>query len=150
MKSEGAVRHKLKECLFRHRQRYLKALTQRTPENCKFNSVMVPEIGTPHHICRIGKKSVCDARFGGLQKALNCKFWEITRNKAQIKAEFHSLISSRLGVLAQMFPDVAALLWVLGESGIPDDFETDVSDEQPTTDGKGQDKSTRENHPLDD
>jgi hypothetical protein len=43
-----------------------------------------------------------------------CKWWEALRTKEEIKSEFRTLMASgNRGKIASLYPDVAALMWVL-------------------------------------
>jgi hypothetical protein len=61
-----------------------------------------------------------------------CLWWEPLKSKEEIKAEFRSLMSSgNRGKIASLYPDVAALMWVLDRTDIADTM-TDVELEVDT------------------
>jgi hypothetical protein len=132
MRSEGAVRHQLKQVLFRHLQKELRANFRQIPVSCRFNRQSLLE-GTIQHGVSVGvcyfevdgkpRKVVCDARLpGGSEQARNCPLWSPHRDKETVKQEFRDLMASGdYGMIAAKYPDVTALMWVLGVS-IPEDL----------------------------
>jgi hypothetical protein len=138
MRNEGEIRQKLKQVLFRHRSRLLKANFKKLPETCDHNAVI--DLGDQVHIrmcvypVEDGPRAVlCDERLAGLKQARKCDLWEPVRTKDEIKTEFQEMFkdTSDLGPVAAEYPDAAALLWVLGEGVIPE--EVPEEPEEPPT-----------------
>jgi len=132
MRSEGAIRHQLKQVLFRHLQRELRANFRQAPTTCRLNRRCLVEgnsqFGVSIGVCYAEvdgrpRKVVCDARLsGGAEQARTCGLWVPLRDKDDIKREFRALMASGdYGVIAAKYPDVTALMWVLGVS-VPDDL----------------------------
>ena len=131
MKTEGEIRQKLKQVLFRYRKKRLETLLSPYPDNCMHNSEMEPRdrhdeapnvqvcfyttLGVPRGV-------VCDVRYDNGQRAKDCPLFEPRVDKEQINAEFQELLESgSMGEIAQNFPDAAALMWVLDDSEAPSD-----------------------------
>jgi hypothetical protein len=63
------------------------------------------------------KGVVCDEAHGGLGKASNCPFFKERHTKEEITAKFEvSLEGATFVEVAEKYPDMAALMWVLTES----------------------------------
>jgi hypothetical protein len=124
MKTEGQVRQQLKQVLFRHLQRKLKGIFRKIPETCVHNETM-------GKVCFCGLNSfdqksivVCDSSVTGcIEKAKSCPAWKARRTKIEIKEEFRTLVAGNFGRIAIEYPDVAALLWVLGSEGLEHDLD---------------------------
>ena len=117
MRSEREVKAQLKQIRFRHLQELIRKNFHRLPENCVHNA---PANLDKEAICWcildkakvVGR--VCDKRtWGGAEQAENCPYWDTRQTKEQIKADFQELQDAPLGKLASVYPDIAALLWVL-------------------------------------
>ena len=131
MKSEGAVRRKLQQVLFRYLKQRLALNFQKLPQTCGFNgkptSIRLPRM------CLYGANfpgswqgKVCDVDVeGGVEQARGCPYWKPRRSKEEIKAEFNASMSRNRAVVAAEYPDAAALLWVLDEETAPGDFDTE-------------------------
>lgn len=118
MRSEGQVRHKLKQVLFRHLQKKLRLAFRRRPDLCLYNQTLESgqiQVAVCGHPERGGL--LCDGRFQeGADRARECPLWEPRRGKEEVKAEFRDLVESQdRGAIAAEYPDVAAILWVLDE-----------------------------------
>lgn len=126
------VRQQLKQVLFRHLQKQLRANFRKAPDTCRFNrdftikgagkvfGCVVPA-HSPSHV-------LCDERVRACEEqARQCPLWEPRRKKEQIKTEFRELVmSGDRGQLAARYPDVTALLWVLGHLDQPIDLAPDL------------------------
>jgi len=126
MRTEGQVRQQLKQVLFRHLQKKLKSAFKHVPESCIHNETMgkigfcgLQSVGQRYFI-------VCDSTVVGcLDKAKGCPFWKSRGTKTELKAEFRALVEGDKGRLAIEHPDVAALLWVIGNSeGLAHDLDS--------------------------
>jgi len=132
MKTEGQIRQQLKQVVFRHLQRRMKAAFRRIPASCVNNEVS-GKIG----ICGLLSKDlvvVCDADVeGGAERAKACPHWKPRKTRAEMKDEFRELVKSGdKGRIAAQYPDVAALLWVLdGFEGIAGDLDDAVDGRPP-------------------
>lgn len=118
MRSQGQVRHKLKQVLFRHLQKKLRLALRRRPDTCAYNKVVGGDsIQVFACDCPESSGKLCDARLPvSLEQALTCPWWQSSKSKEELKAEFKQLIESPdRGAVAAEYPDVAALLWVLDE-----------------------------------
>lgn len=146
MKTEGQVRQKLKQVVFRHRKEHVKRGLATRPENCEHNgTVHLPlhlSNRTSLRVCRFVDDEgtwlnrVCDASMGGVEQAQGCPHFSCRHTPASLKADFGRQIGLdgtgvEIGYIAKMFPDVAALMWVLGPAaGVGRE-----SSEEPADDG---------------
>ncbi len=134
MKSEGAIRRQLKQVLYRHLQRRLRANFKKAPHTCSHNHEVELERGTVR-ICRYTDDRtdggrVCDVQVDGGARSRDCPFWMPLKSKEDIKVAFRAVLST--GVRSQIatdFPDAAALMWVLDET--PNLEEDEPEDEEP-------------------
>ena len=146
MKTEGAIRHKLKQVRFRYLKQCIEAALERRPENCTHNGATegVPASDTVR-VCFAqidvpGRKVVlCDERFGGCARAEACPSFTSRHDKANVKEEFYAELEwMSFPEIAYNYPDMAALLWVIADEGLevppPDPHEFDLSD-QPVGSG---------------
>lgn len=136
MRTEGQIRHQLKQVTYRHLQRRLRDNFRSYPEGCA-NNVATPlgegegsfvglcgalrSDGTPRNI-------PCDSRIAGCSEmARECPLFVPLLTKEQIKDEFKALVQSEdRGLIAAQYPDIAALLWVLDSlGGLPTVAEID-------------------------
>lgn len=123
MKTEGQIRHKLKQALFRHMKKRVSASQSRTPSNCLHNQR--PQQRTPSgnwiphpspsfclhpdflgHLCDEGHPE--EGRCWE-----NCGRWEPRRSKEEVKRDFTEFAKRPREEIAGAMPDVAAYLWVL-------------------------------------
>lgn len=116
MRHEPSVQHKLKQVLYRHLQKHLRANFRRVPQSCRYNR----EVGdSAVGVCIYQAEGrprgmLCDARYEGIAVAKSCSWFEPRHSAEEIKAEFRSIFEEpHRGLLGVAFPDVAALLWVL-------------------------------------
>ena len=129
MKSGGAIHHKLKQVQFRHLKRLLDTELRPAPCNCKFNGAFRhPNSPEPVGVCLYGAQEastwggvVCDEKWGGVEQAKECPYFTACRDRDDIKAEFKAFLKSDIAEIAVVYPDVAALQWVLGEDVAFDD-----------------------------
>ena len=124
MRSEGQVRHQLKQVIYRHRQYLLRENFRKLPERCRHN-VEAQKQTFPIRICGYPTETrpkfyVCDPRLDWcVEQARVCRWWEACKTREEIKNEFQRLITSPdRGPLAAAFPDIAALMWVLDNSAV--------------------------------
>lgn len=128
MKREGQVRHKLKQVIFRHRKKFVEKGLSRRPENCAHNGVVRLPLHTGNRakirVCRFVKETgdwnnrVCDSSMAGDKQAVECPHFECKNTPESLKEEFSVKLglngeAIEPGVLAQEYPDVIALMWVL-------------------------------------
>ena len=149
MKTDKDIQKKLVQVRYRHLKKALRTGLSRKPENCLYNAKLgkgskpdSPRVG----VCMFkvdsgsGPKGVCDECFGGQNRAADCSDFEPRQDASDIRKDFESFLgSASKGEIAFHYPDIAALLWALGEhpaldTVIPDDdpieFGTD-SEEHP-------------------
>lgn len=121
MKTDGQVRHKLQQVTFRHLQRTVRTALSCRPENCIHNG----SVGLPTgevRFCNLlqaadGSNLPCDEAFGGLLQAARCPKFSLKNTKERVQEEFTEFLkTSDVATIAAEYPDVAALLWALGES----------------------------------
>lgn len=126
MKTRGQIEQQLKQVIYRHLQKRLRANFKQTPQTCRHNQVL--DLGGNGTLAGVGvccftedgipRGVVCDTRADDGARARDCIIWEEARSKADVKAEFQAVLDSgNPGIIAAQFPDVAALLWVLEEPG---------------------------------
>lgn len=125
MKTDGQVRHKLKQVLYRHLKLRLENNFKKRPETCKHNGTILYGTDGPltapkfcAHASQLGL--VCDVAHGGLEKARSCPHWTPNQTKEEVKQEFYGLLTEPKHVLASEMPDAVALMWVLDEEEISD------------------------------
>jgi len=124
MRSEGQIRHQLRQVTFRHLQKRLRENFRQRPDNCNFNQGFMDQ-GHLRSVCGYQEDGEprlipCDARQPGcLEMARTCPLWQPLRTKEDIKQEFLHLLQGDRGLLAAKYPDIAALMWVLDSSGEP-------------------------------
>lgn len=136
MKTEGQIRHKLKQVLFRHLKRRLAEGLAPVPENCLYNRQPsrwvegrfgvwgpkpIPEAGP--RICIHAEQAgvICDQAHDFTHDYARCPFFTPAKSKDQLKAEFVALARSSRDRVAETMPDAAALMWALDqESGVPE------------------------------
>lgn len=135
MKSESQIRQKVKQVVFRHRKKFVEKSLKRHPCNCKHNEevkLKTPSSGL-HIIRRCSHKEqntlVCDRNLGGLELAQKCPYFEHKHTAEALKRQFAARLGLdgspiSLGDLARDFPDVVALMWVLGSQKNEKDPET--------------------------
>lgn len=136
MRSEGNVRHKLKQVSYRHLQRLLRENFRQKPQRCAHNSLVILDESSTVGLCGVlsvdgvPRHLPCDSRIPGCDDmAQGCSMFKPLKTKAEIKDEFQVLLSSSdRGEIASEYPDIAALLWVLDSEGISMDEVSDGED----------------------
>lgn len=124
MKTPREIRHKIKQARYRHLKRAIRKGLSRKPCNCFFNRSVRPPNQPNLGVCMKGaqdlstwKGVVCDEAHGGLGKASDCPFFKERRTKEEITAKFEDFLEGATFVeVAERYPDMAALMWVLKES----------------------------------
>jgi len=132
VRTEGQVRHKLKQVQFRHLKKALRDSLSQRPECCVNNAIL----NTPNgdiRFCRLaagdGSFVTCDEAHGGLVKAAGCPDFDCGNTREGVKEDFKRfLITSTIAEIAIRYPDISALMWVLGESHLED-----LEESEPTT-----------------
>jgi len=114
MRPEGQVRQQLKQIIYRHRQHLLRCNFKHQPDSCihsKKAALGQEQVG----MCSLRVCVICDQRMGNcLELAKACPLWEPRKTKKEIKEDFDRLVTSTdRGQIAALFPDIAALMWVL-------------------------------------
>ena len=137
MKSEGKIKHKLKQVKHRITRKEVRRNTSKKPCNCKNSGVVRGHASEPlFHVCLMDSDKpdewegmICDGSVPN-----TCPFFKPRKSKKEIEAEVEQVLNSGdMGMIASKFPDIAALLWVL--AGVePEDIEEDNSDDEPNTD----------------
>lgn len=119
MKSESAVKSKLRQTLYRHRKRELQRSLQILPSNCIHNVQMQGQEGISIGVCGYGRttdqwnQKICDGRHGGQAVAGQCPYFQ-TQDLGIFKEQFKELLrTASPGEIALKYPDVMALKWVL-------------------------------------
>jgi hypothetical protein len=119
--SAGSIRHKFKQAAFRHLKVRLATELSDRPSNCAHHSVRYMPSGTLAGLCRCSEMSdddwpgVCDDRLTPEQPE-KCGHFVSSRTKDEIKDDFREFIATaQLYEIASKYPDLAPLLWVLGD-----------------------------------
>jgi hypothetical protein len=138
VKTEGAIRHKLKQVRFRYLKQCIEAALERRPENCAHNGATEGMVASDTvRVCFAqidvpGRKVVlCDERFGGCARAEACPSFTPRHVKADLKEGFYAELEGlSFPEIAYNYPDMAALLWVIADEGLevptPDPHEFDL------------------------
>lgn len=124
MKSEGQIKQKIKQRIYRHRKNYVEQGMAQKPANCQNNRV----VRLPQHtgnratirVCAI-KDKVCDSTMAGDPQAESCPDFEHCRTAEDLKNEFKERLGLdggdvNLNVITRDYPDVALLMWVLDDN----------------------------------
>lgn len=129
MKTEGKVKQKVKQVVFRHRKNFVVQGLARRPGNCRHNrTVHLPvhmanraTLGVCGYCHEEGESLdvVCDSTMGGDTQAADCPYFSPAKTAKELKEEFNAKLgldgtAVRIGYIAKEYPDVAALMWVLG------------------------------------
>lgn len=119
MKSESAVKSKLRQTLYRHRKKELQGSLRIIPSNCVHNVQMVGQEGVSIGVCGHGRTTdqwnqrICDGRHGGQVVASQCPYFQ-TQDPELLKEQFKEFLrGASPGEIALRYPDVMALKWVL-------------------------------------
>ena len=126
MKSEGAIRHKIKQVRFRYLKRSIEDGLDRRPHNCRHNAMLDGAGEAAVRLClaqvdtQAPTVTVCDERHGGCDRAAACPLFAPTHTKDDLKSNFYrDLEAMSFPEIAYNYPDMAALLWVLADEGVP-------------------------------
>jgi len=125
MKTEGEIRQKLKQVIFRHLKARLRSNFKPSPGSCIHN-VLVSlrnggEVGVCHYTDPSGipRGVVCDEQVDEGVRAQECPLWVPSRTKSEVREDFQELLgSSDRGKIAAEYPDIAALIWVLQDEAL--------------------------------
>ena len=147
IRSPSQIRHQLKQVLFRYLQRELRDNFKESPEACYHNH-LTPIAGSVEKIgvCRYEgivkegtpRGKACDSRIGGcINMARACRFREPIRTKLEIREAFRTLMDSHdRGKIAAVYPDVAALMWVLDGVDVTEEVLLAEAEANPDQDQK--------------
>jgi len=128
MRTEGQVRHKLKQVFYRHLSKRLAEGLAEVPENCMYNRRpsthprMTPLEDLPR-VCIHAEQAgaICDRNHESSADYASCPFFVPVKSKEVLKREFVELARKKRDIVAEMMPDAAALMWVLEmEGGVPE------------------------------
>lgn len=129
MKSEGQIKQKLKQVIYRHRKNHVERGMARRPGNCAYNHAVRLPVHTGNraviHVCgycpdgSTPNAVVCDSSMAGDRQAQECPYFHNRTTAEGLKDEFKSKLgldgsAVNIGVIARDYPDVAALMWALG------------------------------------
>lgn len=120
MQLESKIRHRLKLLRLRYLEKAIRKVISRRPENCLYNNLTDTGSPIPVRICTNPNPgfcgAVCDESYGGANIAARCNQFDSRISAETAKAEFHRfLLEASTEELAQRYPDIMALLWVLGD-----------------------------------
>jgi hypothetical protein len=119
MKSEGAIRQKLKQVRFRYAKRELDASLTRTSSTCEHNVLLeVPGVGSVG-ACRLEAGVVCDAA-RDIDLAQDCTTYACRYSKEVLKETLSVALDAPIPEVAAKYPDAAALMWVLTDENPTD------------------------------
>jgi len=146
VKTEGQIKQKVKQVVYRHRKAFIRHGLARHPGNCTYNERVTLPIHMSNratlHICGYCSDGenpnniVCDASMGGDRQAADCPYFEARRSAEDLKEQFNEDLGidggspKEIGYIAKEYPDVAALLWVMGPGKGTNADEPD-GEEQP-------------------
>lgn len=134
MQTQSKIKQQLKQVVYRHLQRKLRALFKQNPTSCRHNRVVSLEGHSHVRLCGvlsptgIPRNVPCDDRIPGCyDMARECPLWDPMQDKRDVKAEYHNLIRSNdRGRIAAEYPDIAALMWVLDDTAdVPSESDID-------------------------
>lgn len=116
MKTEAQIKHKLSQVRFRHLKREVRTGLSRRPENCRHNGRINLPVYGPSGICLLktegAERVLCDEILE--DRAPSCDAFECLHSKGSLKKRFDDFLkSSDRAHIAEQYPDMAALLWVL-------------------------------------
>jgi len=126
MKTEKSIQHKIKQVKYRVIKKAIRNGLSKKPCNCKNSGLVRGSASDPlFYVCLLDadkpqewEGTICD------QSVPNtCPFFENNKTKEQIESEIEQMLSSGdMGAIASIYPDIAALLWVL--AGTDEDEDT--------------------------
>jgi hypothetical protein len=118
MRREGEIQQKLKQVIYRHRQKLLQENFKKAPQTCIHNGV---DLDVRLHLCRHPSQTMrvyCDPMaLSCVELAKECQLWQPKSTKEEIKAKFGELMGQKTSTIAAEYPDIAALKWTLQETG---------------------------------
>jgi len=145
MKSEGKVRRKLQQVIWRHQSKVLKDNFRRVPCRCKHNDRVASVSGKEVGVCRFTPPEgvkwsvvVCDDDMPEcLSTAKGCPHLESRLTKDEAKGQFvlhmQDLLNrardGEMGPLVAEYPDVGSLLWVLYDGPVASEAVASVDEE---------------------
>lgn len=133
MRTEGQVRRKLRQVIFRHLQKEMRANLRKRPQNCvhnkEVNGLRLCMYGTETKECSVWP-TLCDVDHGGVERAKNCDVFQPKVSKEDIKEEMERVLRKPREEVAKLFPAVGALMWVLDENP----YTGEVPEEEPEDD----------------
>ncbi len=119
MKKEGSIKHKLKQVKFRKLEKAVRNSLSKKPCNCQHSGLVRGPSGDElFYVClldsdkpKLWEGTICDQSVPP-----NCPFFKAEKTKEDIEQEIEELLNSGdMGKIASLYPDIAALLWVLDE-----------------------------------
>lgn len=126
MKTQGQIKQKIKQVVFRHRKRFVQEGLSRKPENCQHHKTVRLPLHTGNRavigVCGLeGKNLVCDSTMAGVAQAQDCESFCCKHSAQDLKENFDSRLGLngediQIGAIARDYPDIAALMWVMGPS----------------------------------
>lgn len=161
MKTEGRIRHQLKQLFYRYRKAYIQHGLAPSAGSCAHNTSLTL-FGKNLGVCGLGagsekwNKVVCDDSVcPGVAKG--CPYFQAKVSPEELKEKFRQhlqdLISkARLGDpghLANLYPDVAALQWVLTTEGWEDIPNNEDDDDLSSVPGPSESHKGEGNIPHD-
>lgn len=139
MQPKSKIQYRLKQLVFRHLQKELRANFKKSAATCRHNEPCALG-GTGAWIGRCGlfqidgkpRGTLCDPRVDQDAVAKNCPYWESRSSKAEIRSEYEAVVKNPdLGVVASEYPDIAALRWVL--SGAAEETVVGEAEDLPSS-----------------
>lgn len=146
LRPEGQIKHKLAQVRFRHLKREIRNGLSRKSSNCQFNGTIDLPGRESVGVClykaedpAVWNGGACDESIS--DRATKCHLFQCLNTKDLIRDEFDSFLEKAdRARIAQRYPDMAALLWVLDLEKA--DVLSDIEDEEdeyvdPVPDPKG-------------
>lgn len=134
MKTEGKIKHKLKQVRHRLLQKEIRKATSKKPCNCKHSGLVRGAASEPlFYVCLLDadKPDVWEGLICDNSVPNTCPFFKPSKSETQIKEEINAILESGdMGKIATHYPDVAALLWVL--AGVEEETESEEINEIDT------------------
>jgi hypothetical protein len=141
MKSEGKIRHKLKQVHHRIVQKEIRKNSSKKPCNCKYSGLVRGASSDPlFYVCLLDadKRDVWEGLICDSSIPNTCPFFTPFKSEEDIKSEVLSILQSGdMGKIASHYPDAAALLWVLAgveeteEENTNEDGQEDTPNDDP-------------------
>ena len=123
MREPGAVRHQLKQAVFRRLKKRLVDELATAPRNCGHNGMVeMPsslgggKLGMCQYPSPNGqfKPGVCDARHEGIAQAERCPYFVLRHTKEELKIGYKDFLArAPFEEIKRIYPDIAAYMWVL-------------------------------------